>query len=119
MKRSMLAAVAAVAALLSVAHAQEEVKGASPASSAPAPADAGTSSPADSAVSGAPEVGSGGMPDAGAGAASGAHIPVAQDIAFPGSLTLKVDLADLDRRIFNVHETIPVKPGPLTLLYPE
>jgi predicted metalloprotease with PDZ domain len=119
MKRSMLAALAAVAALLSVAHAQEEVKGASPASSAPAPSDAGTSSPADSAVSGAPEVGSGGMPDAGAGAASGAHIPVAQDVAYPGSLTLKVDLADLDRRIFNVHETIPVKPGPLTLLYPE
>jgi predicted metalloprotease with PDZ domain len=119
MKRSMLAVLAAVAALLSVAHAQEEVKGATPASSAPAPSDAGTSSPADSAVSGAPEGGSGGMPDAGAGAASGAHIPVAQDVAYPGSLTLKVDLADLDRRIFNVHETIPVKPGPLTLLYPE
>jgi predicted metalloprotease with PDZ domain len=119
MKRSMLAVLAAVAALLSVAHAQEEVKGATPASSAPAPSDAGTSSAADSAVSGAPEVGSGGMPDAGAGAASGAHIPVAQDVAYPGSLTLKVDLADLDRRIFNVHETIPVKPGPLTLLYPE
>lgn len=119
MKLLMLAAVAAVAALLSVAHAQEEVKGVSPASSAPAPSDAGSSSPSDTAVSGAPEVGSGGMPDAGAGGASGAHIPVAQDVAYPGSLTLKVDLGDLDRRIFDVHETIPVKPGPLTLLYPE
>ena len=119
MKRSMLAVLAAIAALLSAAHAQEEVKGAAPASSAPAPSDSGTVSPSETAPSGAPEVGSGGMPDAGAGAASGAHIPVAQDVAYPGSLTLKVDLADLDRRIFNVHESIPVKPGPLTLLYPE
>src|SRR5882757_2480818 len=79
MKLLMLAAVAAVAALLSVAHAQEEVKGVSPASSAPAPSDASSSSPADTAASGAPEVGSGGMPDTGAGAASGAHVPVAQD----------------------------------------
>ena len=116
MKRSMLAALAAVAALSSAVRAQEEVKGAAPASSAPAASDAGSS---DTAVSGAPEVGSGGIPDAGAGAASGAHIPMAQDVAYPGSLTLKVDLADLDRRIFNVHESIPVKPGPLTLLYPE
>ena len=52
-------------------------------------------------------------------ASSVAHIPVAQDVAYPGSLTLKVDLTDLDRKIFSVHESIPVKPGPLTLLYPE
>ena len=58
------------------------------------------------------------MPDAGAGAASGAHIPVAQDVAYPGSLTLKVDLADLDRRIFNVHESIPVKAGPPDAVVP-
>ena len=119
MKLSLLAAVAAIAALLPVAHAQEEVKGAAPASSAPAPADAGASAPAESAASGAPEVSSGGMPDAGAGGTSMAHIPVAQDVAYPGSITLKVDLSDLDRKIFTVHESIPVKPGPLTLLYPE
>ena len=119
MKLSLLAAVAAIAALLPVAHAQEEVKGAAPASSAPAPADAGASAPAESAASGAPEVSSGGMPDAGAGGTSVAHIPVAQDVAYPGSITLKVDLSDLDRKIFTVHESIPVKPGPLTLLYPE
>src|ERR1700742_525880 len=65
MKLPLLAAVAAVAALLSVAHAQEEVKGAAPASSAPA--EAATTAPAETATSGAPEVGSGGMPDAGAG----------------------------------------------------
>jgi predicted metalloprotease with PDZ domain len=119
MKLSSLAAVAAIAALLPVAHAQEEVKGAAPASSAPAPADAGASAPAESAASGAPEGSSGGMPDAGAGGTSVAHIPVAQDVAYPGSITLKVDLSDLDRKIFTVHESIPVKPGPLTLLYPE
>jgi len=115
MKLSFLAAVAAVAALLSVAHAQEEAKG----SGAPAPADVGSTVPAEAAASGAPEVSSGGMADAGPGASSGAHIPVAQDVAYPGSMTLRVDLADLDRKIFNVHETIPVKPGPVTLLYPE
>jgi predicted metalloprotease with PDZ domain len=119
MKISSLAAVAAIAALLPFAHAQEEVKGAAPASSAPAPADVGATAPAETAASGAPEVSSSGMPDVGAGGTSAVHIPVAQDLAYPGSITLKVDLADLDRRIFAVHESIPVKPGPLTLLYPE
>jgi predicted metalloprotease with PDZ domain len=119
MKLPLLAAGAAVAVLLSVAHAQEEVKGAAPASSAPAPAEAATTVPPETAPSGAPEVSSGGMPDAGAGGTSVTHIPVAQDVAYPGSLTLKVDLGDLDRKIFSVHESIPVKPGPLTLLYPE
>jgi predicted metalloprotease with PDZ domain len=95
------------------------VKGAAPASSAPAPAEATTTVPSESSTSGAPEVGSGGMSDAGAGGTSVTHIPIAQDAAYPGSLTLKVDLGDLDRKIFSVHESIPVKPGPLTLLYPE
>jgi predicted metalloprotease with PDZ domain len=48
--------------------------------------------------------------------------PVAppRDVAYPGTLTLQVDATDLDRRIFRVHETIPVAgPGPLTLLYPQ
>jgi predicted metalloprotease with PDZ domain len=48
--------------------------------------------------------------------------PVAppQDVVYPGTLTLAVDATDLDRRIFRVHETIPVAgPGPLTLLYPQ
>jgi predicted metalloprotease with PDZ domain len=118
MKFSMLAALAAVAALLSIANAQEE-KGAAPASSAPASAEAGTANAADSFASGAPEASAGGMPDAGAGKSSGAHIPAAQDVTYPGNLTLNVDLTDLDRRVLGVHESIPVKPGPLTLLYPE
>jgi predicted metalloprotease with PDZ domain len=115
--RSMLAALAAVAALLSIANAQEE-KGAVPGSGAPASTEAGANTPGTSA-SGAPEAGPDGMPDAGAGNISGAHIPPARDIAYPGNLTLKVDLTDLDRRVLVVHESIPVRPGPLTLLYPE
>ena len=46
-------------------------------------------------------------------------IPAAQDIAFPGTLSLEVDATDVDRRIISVRETIPVAAaGPLTLLYP-
>jgi predicted metalloprotease with PDZ domain len=49
-----------------------------------------------------------------------APTPQPQDIAYPGLLKLQVDATDTDRRIFRVHETIPVaKPGPLTLLYPQ
>src|ERR1700738_5124618 len=118
MKRFMLAALAAVAALLSIANAQEE-KGAAPGSGAPASAEAGAANAADSSTSGAAEAGTGGVADTGAGNISGAHIPAAQDVAYPGNVTLKVDLTDLDRRVLGVHESIPVKPGPLTLLYPE
>ena len=42
------------------------------------------------------------------------------DRPYPGTIALDVDATDLDRRIFTVHETVPVAgPGPLTLLYPE
>jgi predicted metalloprotease with PDZ domain len=48
-----------------------------------------------------------------------AALPAPKDLAYPGVLRLDVDATDLDRRIFAVHETIPVaEPGPLTLLYP-
>jgi len=117
--RSVLAVLAAVALLLSVAQAQEEGKGAAP-SSAPASAEAGTVSSPDTSQSGVPEAAADGGPDGGPGNISGgSHIPPAQDIAYPGTITLKVDLTDVDRRILAVHESIPVKPGPLTLLYPE
>jgi predicted metalloprotease with PDZ domain len=48
-----------------------------------------------------------------------AQILAVQDAAYPGTLTLKVDLTDIGRHVLGVQETIPVKPGPLTLLYPE
>ena len=44
-------------------------------------------------------------------------LPVATT-PYPGTLTLQVDATDLDRRIFRVKETLPVRPGPLTLYYP-
>jgi len=47
-------------------------------------------------------------------------IAAAQDIAYPGLLKLSVDTTDLDRKIFQVRETIPVaKAGPMTILYPQ
>lgn len=53
-------------------------------------------------------------------ATSANGVPRPQDIAYPGTLSLKVDVTDVERHVFNVHEVIPVNaPGPLTLLYPE
>lgn len=44
--------------------------------------------------------------------------PVATNTAAP-TLTLTVDASDAPRKIFHAHETIPVKPGPLTVYYPK
>jgi predicted metalloprotease with PDZ domain len=47
-------------------------------------------------------------------------IQAPRDIAYPGQLRVDVDATDLERRIFTVHETIPVtSAGSMTLLYPE
>lgn len=47
-------------------------------------------------------------------------IPAAQDIPYPGTMTLKVEALDIERNIFEVRQTIPiVKPGPMTLLFPK
>lgn len=51
--------------------------------------------------------------------AKAGEIPAPKNVPHPGTLTLSVDLTDLDRRLFIVRESIPVKPGPLTLLYPQ
>ncbi len=114
--RSVLAALAAVVVSLPVANAQEEKGVGAPSGGAGGPENGTLSLPE---ANGAPEGSAGGLPDSGAGNISGAHIPAAQDAPYPGTLTLKVDLTDLDRRVISVHESIPVKPGPLTLLYPE
>lgn len=37
---------------------------------------------------------------------------------YPGVVRLHVDATDLDRRIFRIQQTLPVKPGALTLHYP-
>jgi predicted metalloprotease with PDZ domain len=41
------------------------------------------------------------------------------DTPYPGTIRLVVDTSDFAHRVIDVHETIPVRPGPLTLLYPE
>ncbi|HTV85276.1 MAG TPA: peptidase M61 [Dyella sp.] len=59
---------------------------------------------------------------AGAATAQQAHtdsVPPPQDTPYPGTLTLHVDANDTAQGIFRAHETIPVKPGALTLLYPQ
>lgn len=49
-----------------------------------------------------------------------APIPAPQDVAYPGVIRLEVDATDTQRRIFRVRETITgVRPGPMTLLYPQ
>ncbi len=41
------------------------------------------------------------------------------DIPYPGTIALIVDLTNINDRVLNVQETIPVKAGKVTLLYPE
>jgi predicted metalloprotease with PDZ domain len=48
-----------------------------------------------------------------------AEIGVPQDRPYPGTIRVAVDATDVTRHIFRVKETIPVKPGSLTLLYPK
>jgi predicted metalloprotease with PDZ domain len=48
-----------------------------------------------------------------------APIPAPRDEAYPGTLRLSVDASDIDRRVYKVHEDIPVSAaGDLILLYP-
>ncbi len=41
------------------------------------------------------------------------------DTPYPGTISLLVDITDVTHRVMDVHETIPVEAGELTLLYPE
>src|ERR1700741_5518200 len=41
------------------------------------------------------------------------------DTPYPGTVSLLVDATGVNNRVFNVHETIPIKGRDLTLLYPE
>lgn len=51
--------------------------------------------------------------------AGGGGVPRPRDTPYPGTISLRVDVTDLERHVLNVHEVIPAAPGPLTLLYPE
>ena len=46
-------------------------------------------------------------------------VPAPVDKPYAGTVSLSVDLTNVNDRVLNVHETIPVKPGEITLLYPE
>src|SRR6266571_3960018 len=46
-------------------------------------------------------------------------IPAPVGVRFPGTIELAVDATDVDKRIVRVRETIPVRPGRMTLLYPQ
>jgi predicted metalloprotease with PDZ domain len=52
-------------------------------------------------------------------AALPAPVPPPLDKPYPGTISVSVDLTNVNARVLNVHETIPVKPGKLTLLYPQ
>ncbi|HET6631925.1 MAG TPA: M61 family peptidase [Rhodanobacteraceae bacterium] len=51
-------------------------------------------------------------------ARAGTDLPPVADTPWPGTITIHVDATDLAHRIFKVHETVPVTPGPMILLYP-
>jgi predicted metalloprotease with PDZ domain len=111
MKPIVLVLATTVASFLSFANAQETNKETGPAG------DTGGGPATQSTAVSNGESPTGSARDGSAGLRG--QVPAAQNIAYPGTLTLKVDLTDLDRRVLSVRESIPVKPGPLTLLYPE
>ena len=45
-------------------------------------------------------------------------IPPPSNTPYAGTLSIEVDLTDLDRKIMPVRQSLPVQAGPLTLLYP-
>src|SRR5690625_1752218 len=50
----------------------------------------------------------------------GANLPSPKYVQYPGTMKVHVDATDLAHRVFDVHETIPVKPGSsIYLLYPQ
>ena len=46
-------------------------------------------------------------------------IPTPLDQPYPGTIVLKVDASNTSQQIFRISQTIPAKPGKLTLLYPQ
>src|SRR5215469_3826534 len=48
-----------------------------------------------------------------------APVPAPVDQPYAGTISLSVDLTNVNDRVLNVREIIPVKPGEITLLYPQ
>jgi predicted metalloprotease with PDZ domain len=50
---------------------------------------------------------------------AGSPLPKPVDQAYPGTMVLKLDASNTAQNIFRVTQSIPVKPGKMTLLYPQ
>jgi predicted metalloprotease with PDZ domain len=48
-----------------------------------------------------------------------ADVPAPSNQPYPGTIVLNVDATNLSQQVFQMRMSIPVKPGPLTLLYPQ
>ncbi|MES2295824.1 MAG: peptidase M61 [Pseudomonadota bacterium] len=48
-----------------------------------------------------------------------AQLPAVLDQPYPGTLVLNVDASGTGQQIFRIHESMPVKAGKMTLLYPQ
>ncbi|QNB00874.1 M61 family metallopeptidase [Massilia sp. Se16.2.3] len=48
-----------------------------------------------------------------------AAVPAPVDQPYPGTIVLKVDATNLSQQIFRMRMSVPVKPGPMTFLYPQ
>jgi predicted metalloprotease with PDZ domain len=53
-----------------------------------------------------------------AAALASTRYPQPRAVPYPGTIQVAVDATDIERKVFRVRETLPVKPGRLTLLYP-
>jgi predicted metalloprotease with PDZ domain len=51
--------------------------------------------------------------------AARADVPAPVDQPYPGTIVLNVDATNLSQQVFRMRMSIPVQPGPLTLLYPQ
>lgn len=52
-------------------------------------------------------------------AQAGAPIPAPLDQPYPGTIVMKVDASNTAQNIYRIQQSIPVKPGKLTLLFPQ
>lgn len=52
-------------------------------------------------------------------AVPGSAVPAVGKAAYPGTIALHVDASNLSQQVFRMRLSMPVRPGPMTLLYPQ
>ncbi|WP_312518141.1 peptidase M61 [Massilia sp.] len=52
-------------------------------------------------------------------AAPGSAVPAVGKAAYPGTIALHVDASNLSQQVFRMRLSMPARPGPMTLLYPQ